>query len=123
MSTWTYEQHTGAMLSPTGVTVEIGYSGADEWVNKPIAERIPDEGPIPTGSYTIEPAVDHANLGPCSMPLTPDPANEMHDRFGFYIHGDNAQADQSASAGCIIMSRETRDEISASTNRTLLVVI
>src|SRR6476469_5355334 len=74
-------------------------------------------------TYEIEPAFDHSTLGPCSMPLTPAPGNDMHGRYGFYIHGDTASMDQTASEGCIILSRATRDLIDASDDRTLEVVV
>ena len=123
MTAWSYSQKSGEMTDPRGVVVEVGYSGAPGFVNRPIAERREDEGPLPTGSYTILPAIDHENLGPVAMPLEPAPENEMHGRSGFYIHGDNAAADESASMGCIILSRDTRDMIDASDIRDLVVTI
>lgn len=120
---WRYSQKTGAMTDPNGVQVEVGYSGADQFVNKPLAEGIENEGPIPSGRYTIGDAMEHPTCGPVSLPLEPDPNNEMHDRSGFLIHGDTASQDFSASSGCIILSRETREAIDASEDRDLIVTV
>jgi hypothetical protein len=56
------------------------------------------------------------------MPLTPDPANDMCGRAGFFIHGDNITAPGTASDGCIILSRTTRVAIDASEDKQLTVV-
>ena len=122
MTNWTYRQKSGALLDPWGLIVEHGYSGSEPAINRPIAEGVENVGPIPTGLYTIEPAIDHATCGPCSLPLTPDPGNDMHGRSGFLVHGDT-DPPGSASTGCIIMSRATRDLISASDIRDLIVTI
>ena len=71
----------------------------------------------------IGPAQEHPNLGPVAMPLTPDPGNEMHGRSDFWIHGDNPDMNQTASQGCIIMSRPTREAIAASECRELVVSV
>lgn len=123
MNAWTYRQKTGEMCDPDGALVEVGYSGAPGYVNRPIAERREDEGPLPTGTYTIGAAVDRNDLGPCSLPLVPYALNEMHGRSGFYIHGDTAEMDQTASTGCIILSRTTRDLIAQSSVRDLVVEV
>jgi hypothetical protein len=120
---WTYRQKTGEMCDPSGAVIETGYAGAGPYVNRPAAEARPNEGPLPTGTYIIEPAYDHANLGPCAIPLTPHVANQMHGRYGFFVHGDTASQDQTASEGCIILSRSTRDLIDASEDRALEVVV
>lgn len=119
MTAWSYSQRTGELRDPGGELIATGYAGAGAGTNRPLAEGIPNVGPIPTGSYTIEAARDHPTCGPCSLPLTPDADNEMHDRSGFLIHGDNA--DHTASTGCIILPRVIRDEIAASECRELVV--
>ena len=119
---WTYDLNTGAMTDPNGNVVECGYSGAQPYVNDPYAMWREDQGPLPIGNYTIQPAYDHENLGPCSMPLDPNPNNIMFGRDAFYIHGDTQDMNQTASTGCIILSRPTRDLINASPVRSLEVV-
>lgn len=114
MTTWIYSQSTGNLYAPDGALVEAGYSGSPPFVNRPRAEGVKNQGPIPTGTYDIGDAFDHDTLGPCSMPLEPDPDNEMYGRDGFYIHGDTQEMNQTASTGCIILSRPTRDMIAAS---------
>lgn len=123
MTSWTYRQSTGELIDPDGIMIEVGYSGAPGYVNRPIGERVEDHGVIPTGNYTMMAAIDHATCGPCSIPLTPDADNAMHGRDGFYMHGDTDEMNQTASSGCIIMSRPTRDMVNASPMRTLCVVV
>ena len=56
------------------------------------------------------------------MRLSPKPGTDTLDRSGFMIHGDNAAANHTASEGCIILSRTTRNMIAASDDDTLVVV-
>jgi hypothetical protein len=118
-----YRQSTGELFDPTGALIETGYSGAQPYVDKASAEWRKNLGPIPTGDYEIMPGYDHDNLGPVSMPLAPAPDNTMYGRDDFFCHGDNQDMDQSASQGCIIMSRSTRDMMNASVTRELTVVM
>lgn len=118
---WTYSQKTGALTDPNGNVVEVGYSGAGPYANRPLAERLEDRGPIPTGVYTMASAVQHPTCGPVSLPLEPDAANEMWGRSAFLIHGDNE--DHTASTGCIILTRPTRELLDASDIRELVVTV
>lgn len=91
-----------------------GYSGHGAGMNNPKAQALSDVGPIPQGWYTIDAPIDPpSHLGPCAMPLIPDAMNEMFGRSGFYIHGDNAEMNHSASDGCIILPRPAREMIAA----------
>ena len=89
-------------------------------------ENVPNVGPIPQGTYTIEPQQNNVTssgtrlLG--SMRLTPDPANQMRGRGGFIIHGDNAARNQSASKGCPVFDKDVRDQIGNSGDNILTVV-
>jgi len=101
--------------------VSSGYSGKGNGLNNPYDQDIQgekgkaDAGPIPAGTYTIGKMFDNTGkTGPGSMRLTPDAGNEMNGRSGFLIHGDNSKHNFSASEGCIILSRSTRDAISSS---------
>jgi hypothetical protein len=117
---WSYSQSTG-VLSLNGNRMGKGYSGNGVGMNNPNAQNIPDHGPIPQGRYTIGTAHTDPQKGRVVMPLTPNPANEMFGRDGFLIHGDNHLQNFSASEGCIILDRPIRDEISESSDRTLVV--
>jgi hypothetical protein len=46
----------------------------------------------------------------------------MEGRDGFLIHGDNKLGNRSASHGCIILDRVTRQKIADSKDRHLIVV-
>lgn len=88
-----------------------GYSGHPPYVNDAKAEALKARGPIPRGVYRVSHPWDHVRLGPVSFFLDPDPANLMHGRSGFFIHGDNQYGNNSASHGCIILPRKARDEV------------
>jgi hypothetical protein len=118
--TWSYQQSTGKVAHDSA-TAGFGYSGHGAGLNDPAMEAEPDIGPIPAGRWTIGPPKtppDH--LGPLAMPLTPvgfDP----HGRSAFFIHGDNAAGNRSASHGCIILGPAIRAQIYRSGDTDLLV--
>jgi hypothetical protein len=56
------------------------------------------------------------------MRLTPSGGQNMFERSGFLIDSDSSKHDKSASEGCIILDRNIRDKISASSDRKLFVV-
>jgi hypothetical protein len=117
---WSYSQSSGA-LSHDGVFVGTGYSGKGEGLDNPDLQDVPDEGPIPEGTYTIGPASTHPGKGPVVMELEPDPSNQMFGRSGFLIHGDNVEMNHTASDGCIILSHDIREQIDESEDRVLIV--
>lgn len=113
---FSYFQSTG-ILSRNGIPVSKGYSGRGEGVNNPGMQNVPMVGPCPQGKYSIGHAHTEPKLGPVAMRLTPDPANEMFGRAGFFIHGDNPELDHTASEGCLIFNLSTRTGISAAVNQ------
>jgi type VI secretion system (T6SS) effector TldE1-like protein len=120
---YTYCQGTG-VLTHNGAFAGVGYSGHGKGLNDPGEQGVEGVGPIPQGRYTIGPPkdpIDH--LGPLAMPLTPDPANEMFGRSAFFMHGDNAAANHTASDGCIIMGREVRQAVAESGDHELTVIV
>ena len=124
---WTFEIVNGKMHEPSDAVVDIGYAGGNqgknpEGVNNPADEGLKDIGPLPEGLYTFGEPIEHSKLGAFAIPLIPDPGNDMHCRGDFYCHGDTAALDHSASEGCIIMSRPTREAMWASADHTLQVV-
>lgn len=123
---WTFENGTGKLLDPNGTLVEIGYAGGNlgrnpEGINAPLYQYTPLIGPLPVGLYTMGTAVEGTHLGPLAIPLTPDPANDMRGRSGFFCHGDTTPSGR-ASEGCIIMSRKTREMLCNSQDRQIQVV-
>ena len=124
---FTFEIKTGKMLNDALELIAIGYAGGGkgeypEAVNNPDYVSRADIGPLPPGTYTIQPPRDGGHLGPYVMDLTPDPANVMYGRSLFRIHGDNSKGNRSASDGCIILPRTIRTEIWESGDHTLDVV-
>lgn len=116
-----YQISTGA-LTRDGVPLGAGYSGSPDAKNDPSKCAVHDHGPIPPGRYTIGEPHDSATHGPFAMALTPDPANEMHGRSAFMIHGDSVAHPGAASNGCIIMPRAVRETVNRLGDRDLEVV-
>jgi RHS repeat-associated protein len=127
---WEYSQSTGQMthVLPDGTkqVVGTGYSGKDEGLNNPKAQDKPNVGPIPQGDWKIEPQKDNVtgqgHKLPASMRLDPSKDTDTFGRSGFLIHGDNSQQNHSASNGCIILDRPTRNQIGGSGDNNLTVV-
>lgn len=104
-----YVIKTGQLFDNQGHLIGVGYSGHGAGLNNPGWTHVVAVGPLPVGTYTVgdpRDPVDH--LGPIAMPLEPADDNEMFGRGGFFMHGDNAQNDHSASDGCIIMPHNVR---------------
>lgn len=120
---WTFSQSGEGLMDPRGDVIdEDAYAGNGDGLNNPAAQDQQKVGPLPTGLYTIGQAFVHPHLGPVTMVLTPDPANDMHGRSAFRIHGDNSAGDQSASEGCVVAKRATREQVNFSHDRVLRVV-
>lgn len=119
---WTYVQKTGE-LQQDGEHVATGYSGAGEGKNNPELQNVPNVGPIPRGDWTIDgPPFDTRDHGPYVLRLQPDPGTETHGRSGFLMHGDSKAHPGTASHGCIILPRPTREQVWQSGDRDLEVV-
>lgn len=108
------------MLDATGKVIAVGYSGLGVAKNDPAAQHVPNMGPIPVGKYTIMPPINSPKHGPYAMHLEPFADDEMFNRSQFMIHGDNAT--HSASEGCIILPRGTRETIWQSGDHQLEVI-
>lgn len=119
---WTYAISTGVMRR--GDAMFQGYSGAGhsllEGRNNPSMIGIPNRGPIPFGSFKIGAPYDSPQTGPYTMPLYPDPNDDMYGRSEFRIHGNNAAND--ASHGCIILPPDARRAVWMSGDHDLRVI-
>lgn len=116
---WKYVQSTGDFFLDADY-IESGYSGAGpDGKNKPEKECEKNIGPIPKGWYNIGDEINKPS--PVALPLTADKPNYCNPaRSGFLIHGDNSTS--TASTGCIILSRKTREKIRDSDDSRLQVV-
>lgn len=123
---WIYNSSTGKLyhqLDPQDEPemVAIGYSGFGSGRNNPLKANIKGVGPIPGGYYSITlPPRKSPTLGPLVMDLEPHPDTETFGRSLFRIHGDNSTG--TASHGCIIVNKKTRELIEASKDIVLKVV-
>jgi hypothetical protein len=124
---WKFVIKTGQLFDPTGKLVASGYAGGNcgknpEGINNPLMCSVHNIGPLPPGLYTFgklwEP---HPKVGQYAFELIPDPKNVMFGRADFFCHGDTLKP-RCASEGCIIMPRNIRELMYASTVRTIQVV-
>lgn len=122
LNVWRYTIATGVMDNGLGQTF-FGYAGKGMWMNDPGSIREKNLGPLPVGSYAIGSPRLHPRLGPLAFRLDPIPGTEMYGRSGFFIHGDNARGDHSASSGCIILNRMARSVIASSLPHRGFVVV
>lgn len=117
---WFYSQASG-IIKQDNLIIGNGYSGHGEGLNNPEMEEVHGVGPIPRGLWQMDtPWHDAPHLGPCVVHLEPvdfDP----YGRSGFFIHGDNASADHTASDGCIILGPTIRHRMRDSGDTSLTV--
>jgi len=122
---WVYVQSTGAFYDPDGNLLENGHAGHHEkdasnnfiYRNQPDKETVKNRGPIPRGQWKIGGYT--SNKGPLTITLTPVGHN-AHGRTDFRIHGNNST--NTASEGCIIVSRKVRQAVVNSSDKQLEVV-
>ena len=124
---WTYHQASGA-IAFDGAPIGGGYAGGNippnfnpAAKNNPAWESVHLFGPLPRGGYTIGEAYHDPQLGPCAMRLTPNPANQMYGRGGFFMHCDSIHHPGQASEGCIVLPLAILQRIAASPDRELQV--
>jgi len=119
--TWTYSQTTGA-LTHNGDLVGHGYSGYGAGKNNSAMQTVRAVGPIPEGYYRIGAPHHSDHVGNFAMSLTPEQGTQTFGRDAFFLHGDSTKHPGSASNGCIIMDRITREKVWTSGDRQLKVV-
>lgn len=118
--TWRWEQSTGHLFHDDQFLAS-GYSGFPPHTNKPESEQIKGLGVIPKGRYHIGNPYDSPNVGPFALPLEAYPETATFGRGDFRIHGDSRVNPGSASHGCIILTRQIREAIAKSGDKTLEV--
>ncbi len=119
-----FHRAEGCFYSPDGnLMTQSAYSGHGNGLNNPSMQDVEGVGPLPSGLYTIgAPRVPIDHLGPLAMPLTPSASTVMFGREGFFLHGDNAAGNHSASDGCVIVPHWARAAVNMDSDRTLVVV-
>lgn len=120
---WAFCTRNG-MLYLDGHPIATGYSGHGVGRNNPALEASHGVGPIPSGLWFIKgPPEDTMEHGPFVLRLQPAPGTLTFGRSGFLIHGDSKHEPGTASLGCIILDRQTREHVWASGIRELLVLL
>ena len=100
----------------------VAYSGHGEGLNNAAYQSVVGVGPIPVGQWRIGTFFDHPRLGPCVAHLTPIGDTNTYDRSGFFLHGDNAEQNHSASDGCIVVNGLAKRQAIRDSGDTLLNV-
>ena len=120
----TYSQSSGALSCKDAkgdeVVSETGYSGRGPHKNNSASEAIRNWGPIPRGTYSI--GATTTTRGPFTIVLTPTSSTDTFGRSAFRIHGDSRRNPGTASEGCVIVGRSSRERSSNSRGSTLRVV-
>lgn len=128
---YTYEQVSGKLRDEDDNVIGIGYSGAGDGKNNPLMEHVVDVGPIPCGTYTIKgPPFNTPSHGPFVLKLVPDTTTRARimeygrDPDSFLFHGDSISHPGTASQGCLIQDRQTRETVNThlAVDNTLIVV-
>jgi RHS repeat-associated protein len=122
---WVYSQSTGRLsyvdADGNSTYVGSGYSGYGPGLNNPAMQNVQNIGPLPQGDYTIGPQQDNGSLRQ-SMRLTPNPSNQMFNRWGFLIHGPHDHDNHDSSNGCPVLNKSIRDKIASSGDSCFKVV-
>ena len=127
-----YQQSTGELSSDDGSIEGSGFAGNNSrhgvnpdhvpGFNNPGAQVLRKIGPLPVGLYALAEPITHPELGPLAFKLTPDPANQMFGRDGFWIHGASSTDPMNSSEGCIVLPHAVRARIADSAERSLTVI-
>ena len=118
---WTYSQSTGKITDANGKVLATGYSGYLQGKNNPSSQNIRNLGPIPQGKWTLTGVINSPHTGPFTIVLEPVAGTETFGRSAFRVHGDSLKAPGTASHGCIITRRPTRETMWHSGDHELLV--
>jgi hypothetical protein len=119
---WTYSQSTGAIANAKGEVIAHGYSGYLQGKNNPALQGVRNLGPIPVGKWRMANVINSPHTGPFTIILEPASNTETFGRSAFRIHGDSIKDPGSASHGCIIAPRPTRETMWHSQDREVEVV-
>jgi hypothetical protein len=118
---WIYSQIDGKVYHD-GTFLGTGYAGKGPGKNNPAMEDTRDVGPLPRGFYEIGDPVHDPVTGEYTLPLTPDPGNQMFGRSEFKWHGDNPAHIGQSSDGCIVSMLTLRITVHESADRRLQVI-
>lgn len=119
----TFQITTGKVWIDSTLQPQTAYSGHGHGLDNPGDESVRAEGPTPEGLWSINPWESyHPHLGAWVSHLTPVSVPNTYGRSAFFIHGDNAQMNHTASDGCIIMDATLRGAVRQS-GATLIKVI
>ena len=90
----------------------VGWAGNGEGKNNPAAQDQVAVGPLPRGTYRVDPwEVYHEGLGPMVAHLE-QIAGDTLGRYGFYIHGASVHPERHGqeSKGCIVLEHDAREK-------------
>jgi len=89
------------------------YSGDKEHFNDEKSQHLPNQGPIPVGTWKVTKIEHHEKLGPLTIWLEEKDVKNNYSRNAFRIHGDkiDEKIKHGASEGCIVAKKEIREKI------------
>ncbi len=119
--TWTYIITNKNFLRDGVYQFSARYTGAPGYKDQARYQCLKNKGPLPSGTYRIGSPYLSSGTGPSTLPLLPEPDNNMCGREAFLIHGDSLTSPGSASKGCIVIARSYRERIWQSGDRWLVV--
>lgn len=119
--TWTYIITNRHFLRDGVYQFSARYAGAPGYKDQARYQCLKNKGPLPSGTYRIGSPYLSSGTGPSTLPLLPEPDNNMCGREAFLNHGDSLTSPGSASKGCIVIARSYRERIWQSRDRWLVV--
>jgi len=105
------EFYIGAYLLETGYAGYFNNITGEDYRNNPAAQCIAFRGPLPAGCYYMSDG--NGTVTKKSIMLLPVDITIMCNRNDFFIHGDSIENPGTASKGCIILTRPSREKILA----------
>lgn len=118
MAVATYNQRTGHFViwveiddggMERAVYDCIGYAGNGAGKNNPDFQHKRNQGPLPRGEYSVEPAADDRFRPPVFR--LRQRKGPTFGRSGFLIHGASASNPSGSSHGCIVLERRHREAV------------
>eukprot|EP01017_Pseudomicrothorax_dubius_P026941 TRINITY_DN304_c0_g1_i5.p1 TRINITY_DN304_c0_g1~~TRINITY_DN304_c0_g1_i5.p1 ORF type:complete len:189 (+),score=61.51 TRINITY_DN304_c0_g1_i5:73-567(+) len=109
---FTYGNGKGQFFNARTKKTYYAYSGDQSHYNRQEYQSLRAQGPIPVGKWkVVETNEYHPYLGYQAHWIEPVAVSRNYGRSEFFVHGDNSRQNHTASAGCIIVENEARENI------------
>eukprot|EP01017_Pseudomicrothorax_dubius_P026940 TRINITY_DN304_c0_g1_i3.p1 TRINITY_DN304_c0_g1~~TRINITY_DN304_c0_g1_i3.p1 ORF type:complete len:146 (+),score=44.08 TRINITY_DN304_c0_g1_i3:3-440(+) len=109
---FSYRGGKGSFYNARNKKTYSAYSGDQAHYNKEQFQNLRAKGPIPVGKWKVVQTNNrHPYLGYQAHWIEPVSVPKIYGRSEFFVHGDNSRQNHTASAGCIIVENEARENI------------